>query len=175
MWFFCVILPKITYLPFWVTRKGDFMKVTSELSSGLSSLVQLNGTILQQLRIHKNSVRLWGFEKITNIISEQKQVISQHQDILITYMLKAEYNLDLQNLGKLNIGQTVEEIYVSDRAMATSCYELINKVYNVAQDFEIKKCLEEMSLAQKSYVSCMTQQLELVRQMGSQLYLATRG
>ena len=117
-----------------------------------------------------------GFEKITNIISEQKQVISQHQDILITYMLKAEYNLDLQNLGKLNIGQTVEEIYVSDRAMATSCYELINKVYNVAQDFEIKKMLRgNKSLAQKSYVSCMTQQLELVRQMGSQLYLATRG
>lgn len=151
------------------------MKASGELSSGLSSLVQLNGTILQQLTIHRNIVNLWGFEKITQIINAQKNTLAMHQDALLTYMLKEEYNFDLQNLGKLNVGQTVEEIFYSDRAMADSCYDLANKIYHFAQNFEIKRLLEELALAQKSYAAYMTQQLELVRQMGSHLYLATRG
>ncbi|MGY3804564.1 hypothetical protein ACWNT8_10905 [Pigmentibacter ruber] len=151
------------------------MKVTNELSSGLSSLVELNGTILQQLRIHKNMVGLWGYDKIVNIITTQKQIISQLQDTLITFMLKEEYNLDLQNLAKLNIGQTVEEIFVSDRAMAANCYELCNKIYLITNDIELNKFLEKISIQQKAYYSLMNQQLELVRQMGTQLYLATRG
>ena len=150
------------------------MKVTNELSSGLSSLVELNGTILQQLRIHKNMVGLWGYEKITNLLTTQKQVVSQFQDNLITFMLKEEYNLDLQNLGKLNIGQTVEEIFVSDRSMAANCYELCNKIKFIAHDIELNVLLERISIQQKTYYTLMNQQLELVRQMGTQLYLATR-
>ena len=89
-------------------------------------------------------------------------------------MLKEEYIFDLQNLNKLNIGQTVEEILVSDRIMAESCGELAVKLTLISHQIEIRKTLEEMSLLQRSYASLMAQQLELVRQMGTQFYLATR-
>ncbi|KAB8040729.1 hypothetical protein GCL60_02035 [Silvanigrella paludirubra] len=150
------------------------MKVSSEISSGLSSLVQVHGTILQQLRIHKNICKLWGYEKLAAVILTQNDSVCCHLDKLITMMLKEEYIFDLQNLNKLNIGQTVEEILVSDRIMAESCGELAVKLTLISHQIEIRKTLEEMSLLQRSYASLMDQQLELVRQMGTQFYLATR-
>lgn len=150
------------------------MKVSSEISSGLSSLVQVHGTILQQLRIHKNICKLWGYEKLAAVILAQNDSVCCHLDKLIIMMLKEEYIFDLQNLNKLNIGQTVEEILVSDRIMAESCGELAVKLTLISHQIEIRKTLEEMSLLQRSYASLMAQQLELVRQMGTQFYLATR-
>lgn len=150
------------------------MKVSSEISSGLSSLVQVHGTILQQLRIHKNICKLWGYEKLAAVISNQSDSVCQHLDKLITMMLREEYNFDLQNLNKLNIGQTVEEIMVSDRTMAESCRDLSAKLTFISQDLEIRKVLEEMAMLQKYYANSLSQQLELVRQMGTQFYLATR-
>ena len=51
------------------------MKVSSEISSGLSSLVQVHGTILQQLRIHKNICKLWGYEKLAAVILTQNDSV----------------------------------------------------------------------------------------------------
>ena len=150
------------------------MKVSSEISNGLSSLVQVHGTILQQLRIHKNICKLWGYEKLSYLVSKQNEEVCLHLDKLIIFMLREEYSFDLQNLNKLSIGQTVEEIFVSDRIMAESCCELALKLILISHNIEIKNTLEEMLLLQKSYANFISQQLELVRQMGTQFYLATR-
>jgi bacterioferritin len=161
----------------WATKikKGVGMKVLGEMSSGLSSLVQVHGTILQQLRIHKNICQLWGYEKLMSMISYQNDSVCIYLDKLIMMMLRAEINFDLQNLNKLNIGQTVEEIFVSDRIMAETCRDLATRLSVISiQNIEIRQTLEEMVLLQGSYANSMSQQLELVRQMGTQLYLATR-
>lgn len=151
------------------------MKALGEMSSGLSSLVQVHGTILQQLRIHKNICQLWGYEKLTSIILNQSDSVCVHLDKLMMMMLRAEISFDLQNLNKLNIGQTVEEIFVSDRIMAETCSDLVSKLSVISiQNIEIRQMLEEVALLQGSYANFMSQQLELVRQMGTQLYLATR-
>ncbi len=151
------------------------MKVLGEMSGGLSSLVQVHGTILQQLRIHKNICQLWGYEKLMSTISYQNDSVCIHLDKLILMMLRAEINFDLQNLNKLNIGQTVEEILVSDRIMAETCRDLASRLSLVSsQNLEIRKTIEDMALLQEAYAQTMAQQLELVRQMGTQLYLATR-
>ena len=151
------------------------MKVLGEMASGLSSLVQVHGTILQQLRIHKNICQLWGYEKFMSKISYQNDAVCIHFDKLILMMLRAEINFDLQNLNKLNIGQTVEEIIVSDRIMAEACRDLASRLSLISsQNVEIRQTLEDMALLQGSYAQSMAQQLELVRQMGTQLYLATR-
>lgn len=151
------------------------MKILGEMSDGLSSLVQVHGTILQQLRIHKNICQLWGYEKLTNLISKQNDDVSFHLDQLLQMMLRAEINFDLQNLNKLNIGQTVEEIFVSDRIMAETCCDLASRLLLISvQNIEIRQALEKMALLQGNYANMLSQQLELVRQMGTHLYLATR-
>jgi bacterioferritin len=151
------------------------MKVLGEMASGLSSLVQVHGTILQQLRIHKNICKLWEYEKLMSRISNQNDSVCIHFDKLIMMMLRAEINFDFQNLNKLNIGQTVEEILVSDRIMAETCRDLASRLSLISsQNIEIRRTLEEMVLLQGSYAQYMSQQLEIVRQMGTQLYLATR-
>ncbi|APJ03745.1 superantigen MAM [Silvanigrella aquatica] len=151
------------------------MKILGEMSTGLFALVQAHGTILQQLRVHKNICQLWGYEKLTNLILNHYNLVCHHTDKLMMMMLRAEVNFDLQNLNKLNIGQTVEEIFVSDRIMAESCCDLAVRLSAIStQNIEIRHLLEEMTLLQGSYATFMAQQLELVRQMGTQFYLATR-
>jgi bacterioferritin len=151
------------------------MKILGEMSSGLFSLVQVHGTILQQLRIHKNICQLWDYEKLEKVISKQKNSVSYQLDVLIKLMLRSELNFDLQNLNKLNIGQTVEEIFVSDRIMAENCCDLASRVSVITnQNIEIRQILDQIMLTQGNYAINMSMQLELVRQMGTQLYLATR-
>ena len=151
------------------------MKVLGEMSSGLSSLVQAHGTILQQLRVHKNICQLWGYEKLSKLILNHYDCVCSHMDNLILFLLSKEINFDLQNLNKLTIGQTVEEIFVSDRIMAETCCDLATKLsLSTSQNIEVRRLLEEMALLQSSYVTFMSQQLELVRQIGTHHYLATR-
>lgn len=151
------------------------MKILGEVSSGLSALVLSLGTVMQQLRIHKNICQLWGYEKLKSIISCQSNSVCLHLDKLVMFLLSSEINFDLQNLNKLNIGQTVEEIFVSDRNMAEFCYDIANKILLISnQNVEVRQILDEIVLAQNIYIHLMNQQLELVRQMGIQLYLATR-
>ncbi|WP_186644418.1 ferritin-like domain-containing protein [Fluviispira vulneris] len=151
------------------------MKITGELAMGLAALVQVHATILQQLRVHRNTCKLWGYQKLFDKISSHREDVSDHLDSLILRMLSAEINFDLQNINKLNIGQTVEEIFVSDREMAESCKEVALKLSNIAnQNIDVRQLTEKIVLLQTAHINFTGQQLELVRQMGTQLYLATR-
>ncbi|KAB8033507.1 hypothetical protein [Fluviispira multicolorata] len=151
------------------------MKITGEMASGLVALVQVHATILQQLRVHRNICQLWGYQKLFDKITLHREEVSIQLDSLIMLMLSAELNFDLQNLNKLNIGQTVEEIFVSDREMAESCKEVALRLSLIAnQNIEIRQICEKIVLIHIDYVNFISQQLELVRQMGTQMYLATR-
>lgn len=74
--------------------------------------------------------------------------------------------MDLTPSLKLNIGQTVEEILVSDRAVALA-------VHRVAFEGPSFGARTEAKLASvQNWLSFLDQQLELVRQMGLPAYLA---
>lgn len=151
------------------------MKRPAELIQGLSNLAQSQCTMSLQLRIHKNMCEMWGYQKLAATLACQQSTTGAQLDKVILRLLNLEQAVDLQNLGRLNIGQTVEEIFVSDREMAIDCRAVAHRLcQSLAGDVTTLTLVEGLLFELEERISFQGQQLELVRQMGTQNYLATR-
>lgn len=151
------------------------MKRNSDWSQGLTILAQSLCTTLLQLRIHRNVSECWGYAKLTQILTEHQTSVATALDSVIRRLLALEQAVDLQNLGRINVGQTVEELFVSEREMAVQTRALIQRLStDLKSEVVTSRMLDEVLLSEDMRAAFFSQQLELVRQMGSQNYLAFR-
>ena len=151
------------------------MKGQAEMIYGLSALAQIQNTSLAQLRIHKNMCAVWGYDKLNAIFGTHFGRISNLLDITLSRLLQMEHAVDLQNLGRLNIGQTVEEILGSDRNMANDARAIALRVVQMPRtDLGAVSLAEDVAQFEEQRLYFFDQNLELIRQMGIQNFLATR-
>lgn len=151
------------------------LKIPSELFERLESLARVHATVLQQLRIHKNICKYLGFHKMVEVLHGHRETVSVQYDEIIQSILATEQNFDLQILNTLSIGQTIEEIFTSDRDMAVECHHAASDLVGAAgHHIAIKDIAYNIALAQNKFILFLDQQLQLVRQMGTQNYIATR-
>ena len=151
------------------------MKAHAEITQGLSYLAQSISTILQQLRVHRNMCEFWGYQKLALELGRQRDSLSEGMDAVLKRMLALEQSIDLQHLGRLNIGQTVEEILVSEREMCEACYSLANRLaVSSHSDVSTRQVTENAAVKIAERMEFFDQQLEMIRQMGVQNFLAMR-
>lgn len=151
------------------------MKGQTEIVACLASLVHMQNTALAQLRVHKNMTRVWGYARVTQSLDGAFAQLSEHLDALVQRLMTLEHAVDLQHVGRLNIGQTIEEILESERNMSLECRSLALRVLHLpASDFTARKLVEANLQIQEDRVFFCDQLLELMRQMGMQNFLATR-
>ena len=151
------------------------MKGQAEMIYGLSALAQIQNTSLAQLRIHKNMCIVWGYEKLHGALSGHFNRISTLLDVTVARLLQMEHAVDLQNLGRLNIGQTVEEILGSDRNMANDARSIALRVVQMPRtDLGSVSLADDVAQFEEQRIFYFDQNLELIRQMGVQNFLATR-
>ena len=152
------------------------MKGLSELGSTLTGVSQGLVTAMQQLRIHRAMCQHWGFEKLSSRLDDNVAALGHSLDALLLAVLTAEHTPDLQGLGRINVGQTVEEIFQSERRMATDLRDLTVSVQRIlpASEALARRALEDLVFLLTTHVVTFDQSLELIRQMGIQNFLATR-
>jgi len=152
------------------------MKGLSELGVTLTGVSQGLVTSMQQVRIHRAMCKHWGYELLSTRLDETLTTLGGCLDSCLLAMLAAEATPDLQGLGRLNVGQTVEEILQSERRMAVDVRALalaVHKETSLADAFA-RRALDNLILVQTQHVALFDQSLELIRQMGIQSFLATR-
>jgi bacterioferritin len=152
------------------------MKGLSDLGTTFTGVSQGLVTSMQQLRIHRAMSLHWGYEALGARLKAVHQEKEKALDALLLSLLAAETTPDLQTLGRLNVGQTVEEILQSERRMAFDVKELALTVKSELPPGEslAHGALEGIVACSTRHVAQFDQSLELIRQMGIQNYLATR-
>lgn len=152
------------------------MKGLSDLGTTFTGVCQGLVTSMQQLRIHRAMSMHWGYELLSARLEAVHKEKEQSLDALLLSLLAAETTPDLQTLGRLNIGQTVEEILQSERRMAFDVKELALAVQAELPPGEslAHEALARIVACSTRHVAQFDQSLELIRQMGIQNYLATR-
>jgi bacterioferritin len=152
------------------------MKGLSELGITFTGISQGLVTSQQQLRIHKAMATHWGYDRLSTTLGQALAAQEACLDSLLLSLLALEIAPDLQVLGRLNIGQTVEEILQSERRMALDVRDLALAVLRDLPPAQavVRRSLEEVLLLETQHVSRFDQSLELIRQMGIQNFLATR-
>lgn len=148
--------------------KGD-AKVIEYLNRGLRSEL----TAVSQYWLHYRILDDWGYKELAKTWRKESIEEMQHADRFVERILFLEGFANLQVLDPLRIGQDIEEILNSDLAAeheARSLYQEAATYCDSVGDKVSKNLFEELMADEEGHIDFLETQLELIRQVGVQLY-----
>ena len=151
------------------------MKGNDQILGLLNDLLTNELTAINQYFIHSKMCENWGYERLAHKIREESIDEMKHADWLISRILFLEGVPNLQKLNKLRVGETVREQLESDLQLEYAAIGFLNQgvaTCREAGDNASKDLFERILVSEEAHTDWIETQLELMRQIGEQNYLA---
>ncbi|MCX7544937.1 bacterioferritin [Marinicella gelatinilytica] len=152
--------------------KGD-KKVIQMLNKALYNEL----TAINQYFMHSKMLEDMGFSKLAAKEREESIDEMKHADILMDRILFLEGLPNLQDLGKLRIGETVEEMLRCDLAMELDAIPDLRDGVEYAEsirDYISRDLFQEILDSEEEHVDWLETQLGLIEKIGEQNYLQSQ-
>jgi len=143
-------------------------------------ILQLNKVLAQQLIainqyfLHARMYRDWGFPRLDKLAYKSSIVVMCNADELIKRILFLQGLPNLQDLGRLRIGENVEEMLNSDLQQVTRSVELLREAVMVAErarDFVSRELLKDLLDKEEEHLDVLETELQLLASLGVHNYL----
>lgn len=149
------------------------MKGDTTVIKHLNTILGNELVAINQYFLHSRMLKDWGFNKLGDKEYQESIEEMKHADTLIQRILFLEGLPNLQDLGKINIGETVEEMLQSDlnvehkalsdlRAAMTYCEQV--------KDFTSRDILLQILTNEEEHVDWLETQLRLIKSIGLENY-----
>jgi bacterioferritin len=150
------------------TMQGD-AKVLDYLNAQLKNEL----TAVNQYFLHYRMLKHWGFERMAKHEYDESIEEMKHADRLIARILMLEGLPNLQDLGKLLIGENVREVLECDLKLELQAHPELRKAIadcEAAADYVSRELFEDILESEEEHIDWLETQLSLIDRIGIENY-----
>jgi len=151
------------------------MKGSTQVIDLLNDVLTAELTAVNQYWIHARMCENWGYKRLWEHIRHEAIDEMKHADQLVARILYLDGIPNLQRLGNIMVGQTVNEQLTLDLNLEKQAVERLNNgiALCVSQgDNGTRELLAGMLVSEEEHADWLETQLELLAQIGEAHYLA---
>lgn len=148
-----------------------------EVISQLNIILKNELTAINQYFLHARILESQGFHTLCSKVKEESIDEMKHADELIKRILFLGGLPNLQDLGKLMIGETPKEMLECDLKLEDAAIADLRKVRDVADaagDVGSVTLLEDILVSEETHQDWIRQQLSLIDSIGVENYLQSQ-
>jgi bacterioferritin len=153
-----------------VVMKGD-----KQVIDVLNDVLTAELTAINQYFIHAKMMKNWGYERLAHKEHHESIDEMKHADMVIERILFLDGIPNLQRYNKVNVGETVPEQLRLDYEEEKRAVKRLNDGIKICRDLGdngTKDLLERILVSEEEHIDWLESQLELIKQVGEQQYLA---
>lgn len=150
------------------------MQAPAAIIEQLNKMLFNELTAINQYFLHARMFRNWGFLDLGDKIYEESLGEMRHADRLIERILFLDGLPNLQNLGKLRIGESVPEALDSDLRLEMTARDdtaAAIAVFEREHDYVSREVAAKILIDSEEHVDFLETQIALVASLGQKNYL----
>jgi bacterioferritin len=151
------------------------MKGTDEVLALLTQLLTHELTAINQYLLHASTCENWGYEGLAAKLQEQVTDERHHADMVIDRILFLDGTPNMQRYDAIHPGQTVAEQLEHALRLELAVIAMLNEGIarcRACGDNATEDLLTKILVSEEDDTQWLESQLELIRQVGEQNYLA---